>query len=128
MQKVKITLEYQLIKCTATSIYYAVSSANGLGGWFADSVEINGDKYDFYWNKIPHRASVIMNKKNKFIRFQWEDEPNYYFEFTILQQELTGDTALIITDFADRMDYTDTVDLWNLQIRKLKRSIGCIKK
>lgn len=127
MKKVKMVLEYDL-RCTPVSIFRAISTASGLRDWFADNVDVFDTKYIFFWNKIPQTAHVVHSKENSFIRYRWEDDPNYYFEFRIIHQEITGDISLTITDFVPEDEYQDTVNLWNLQVQKLKSSIGCAKK
>jgi len=69
---------------------------------------------------------VIQKKVNKFIRFHWEEDenPEHYFEFRIRTDELTGDVALLITDFAEEEEKDDAIDLWDSQISELKHSIG----
>ena len=37
---------------------------------------------------------------------------------------LTGDVALIITDFADEDEVNDTIELWNKQMDILHRNLG----
>ncbi|CDN30123.1 hypothetical protein BN938_0016 [Mucinivorans hirudinis] len=71
---------------------------------------------------------AVKQKTNHYIRFKWDFHEDYYFEFKIVKQELTGDVSLIVTDYADADDYVGTVELWNLQVRKLKNAIGCAKK
>lgn len=127
MKKVKVVLEYDF-HCTPISIFRAVSTSSGLREWFAEKVDIFDTKYIFFWNKSPQIAHVVHAKENTFIRYRWDDDPNYYFEFRINHHEMTGDISLTITDFVDEDEYADTVDLWNLQVRKLKRSIGSLKK
>jgi hypothetical protein len=59
------------------------------------------------------------------IRFRWaDDNEEEYFEFKLKQDELTGDTALMITDFADDDEKDDAIDLWDTQISELKHVIG----
>ena len=36
----------------------------------------------------------------------------------------TGSTALEITDFAEPNEKTDAIDLWDLQVEVLKRTLG----
>lgn len=127
MKKRRITIEYQLF-CSASSLFRALSTSPGLKEWFAEKVEILNNVYRFYWNRVPANALLIHFKENQYIRFRWEEDPNYYFEFRINQHELTGDISLIVIDFVDDVDYDDAIVLWNLQIGKLKRSIGCPKK
>ena len=47
-----------------------------------------------------------------------------YFEFRINIEELTGDLALIITDFAEPEEKEDSIYLWDSQINDLKRVLG----
>ena len=60
------------------------------------------------------------------VKFKWidEEDDNNYFEFRIRQDELTGDVALIITDFAEDDEKEDSVDLWDSQISELKHALG----
>jgi hypothetical protein len=66
-----------------------------------------------------------MKKANEYIRFQWIDEDSdTFFEFRITKDELTGDVALIISDFADEDEIEDATDLWESQVNDLRRAIG----
>jgi hypothetical protein len=72
-------------------------------------------------------ASVLQKKANKMIRFRWDDdddEDESFFEFRIRMDELTGDVALLITDFAEEGEKDDAVDLWDTQISELRHAIG----
>ena len=52
------------------------------------------------------------------------EEEDEYFEFNIHVEPLTGDVALIITDFADEDEVNDTIELWNKQMDILHRNLG----
>ena len=67
-----------------------------------------------------------MSKPETQIRYQWVDEEDKsaYFEFAIHTIELTGSTALEITDFAEPGEKTDSIDLWDSQVEDLKRTLG----
>lgn len=70
---------------------------------------------------------MVQKKENKYVRFRWVEtgEPeSQWFEFRISTDDITGDTALIITDFADEDDKDSNIELWNSQIAKLKHVIG----
>ena len=60
------------------------------------------------------------------MRFHWCDdiEENTYFEFRIMIDELTGDLALLITDFAEEEEKIEAIDLWNSQVSTLKHCVG----
>jgi uncharacterized protein YndB with AHSA1/START domain len=122
----KIVLEYTL-NCSPRILYPRLSTPGGLSEWFADNVNINGSHYSFYWDNSEQKAEIIQRKENRYIRFRWIDseEPEAgWFEFRINTDELTGDTALIITDFTEEEDKNSSIGLWNSQIAKLKHVIG----
>ena len=123
--KTKYELEYTLNTSPAI-LYNRLSTPEGLSEWFADNVNLRKGKYTFHWEGTQQEASVIQRKRNKFIRFRWEDdeEEDLFFEFKIRTHELTGDVALLITDFAEEDEKNDAVDLWDTQISELKHAIG----
>jgi uncharacterized protein YndB with AHSA1/START domain len=124
--KKKIVLEYTL-NSSPKVLFPRLSTPGGLSEWFADNVNIHGNQYSFIWDDSEQKADIIQRKENKYIRFRWVDssEPEaYWFEFRLNTDELTGDTALIITDFADDDEKDSTVELWNSQISKLRHVIG----
>ena len=123
--KTKYELEYTL-NTSPNILYNRLSTPEGLSEWFADNVNLRKGKYTFIWEGTEQEASVMQRKANKFIRFHWEDddEEEAYFEFRIRTDELTGDVALLITDFAEEEEKDDAVDLWDTQISELKHAIG----
>ncbi len=124
--KKKIVLEYT-INSSPKVLFSRLSTPGGLSEWFADNVNIKGNQYSFIWDNSEQRADIIQRKENKYIRFRWEDADDpelHWFEFRINTDELTGDTALIITDFVEDEDKDSAIELWNSQIAKLKHVIG----
>lgn len=126
--KIKYELEYTF-NTSPNILFSRLSTPEGLSEWFADNVNLRRDRYTFIWEGTEQEASVIQKKTNKYIRFHWEDEEDdveeeYYFEFRIHTDELTGDVALMITDFADEDEKDDAIDLWDSQISELKHAIG----
>lgn len=124
--KKKIVLEYT-INSSPKVLFPRLSTPGGLSEWFADNVNINGSQFSFFWEKAEQKAFIIQRKENRYIRFRWADtyEPDpHWFEFRINTDELTGDTALIITDFVEDDDKESTIELWNSQVSKLKHVIG----
>jgi len=83
--------------------------------------------YTFKWEKSEQQALLIENKPDKYIRFKWLDgNDDSFFEFSIHTQELTGDVALRITDYADADEKDDIINMWNEQIDNLKHTLGLI--
>lgn len=124
--KLRYELEYTL-NCSPKVLFSRLSTAEGLSEWFADQVNVRGDLFSFYWNKSESRARLAAMKENKLVRFEWtngSDKQTGFFEFRIRVEELTGDTALIITDFAEADEKEDSIYLWDTQIQDLKRALG----
>ena len=122
----KFELEYNL-NCSPKVLFSRLSTPEGLGEWFADQVNVDGDLFSFYWNSSESKARLSALKENKMVRFEWvgmENEEENYFEFRINVEELTGDLALIITDFAETDEKEDAIYLWDSQINDLKRILG----
>lgn len=123
--KVKLTLEYPM-NCSPLVLYPRLSTPGGLSEWFADNVNVDGKYFTFYWDDSEQKAELQYRRENYFIRFKWVDDvqENTYFEFRIVTDELTGDTALIIADFVEESEKKETIDLWNSQVLSLKHCVG----
>ena len=122
----KFELEYNL-NCSPKVLFSRLSTPEGLGEWFADQVNVDGDLFSFYWNSSESKARLSALKENKMVRFEWvgmENEEENYFEFRINVEELTSELALIITDFAEADEKEDAIYLWDSQINDLKRILG----
>lgn len=126
MKKEKFHIEYVFDKVSRRSLWNHITTPPGLSAWFADDVIIQEDTYIFKWDKDEQEALVISMKPEASIRYRWTDEEDEiaYFEFKIHTFELTGTTALEITDFATPDDKKDSIDLWDTQVEELKRTLG----
>ena len=117
-------LEY-IIRSSPTILYSFLTTPAGLSQWFADSVDINDDIYTFIWNGAPEHAKLLDTEENERVRYQWDySEEEEYFEFEITKSEVTGDTILYVTDYADDIDMEDQKILWDSQIENLRKRIG----
>jgi uncharacterized protein YndB with AHSA1/START domain len=107
-------------------LFSRLSTASGLSEWFADNVNVNGQFFTFFWEGSEQEAEMIHLKENKSIRFRWMDDedPKAFFEFRIDHDDITGDSYLFITDFAEENEKIDAIDLWDSQISELKHVIG----
>lgn len=122
-EKVKLTLEY-IINSSPRILYPYLLEPNDLAQWFADDVIYHDGIYEFIWDDESNRAKLINSKENKIVRFKWlDDEPNY-FEMEIIQDELTNDVALSITDFAKEDNVDDRKKIWDNSISYLQSVIG----
>lgn len=127
MDKEKIHLEYLLNPTSKNLIWTAISTPTGLEDWFADKVILNDKILTFYWGKTEHReAEIVAIRAFSYIRFHWLDDENErdYFEIKMSTNELTNNHIIEITDFATPDETEDMVELWNLQIERLRRIYG----
>ena len=114
-----------VIKSSPYILFEFLSTTSGLAQWFADDVNIYHNYYIFKWDSSKERAKIIDQSEDKFIRFQWDNSPKEeFFEFRIETTEITGDTVLLITDFAYEKDLTDAHQLWESQVHELKKRLG----
>jgi uncharacterized protein YndB with AHSA1/START domain len=123
-EKKKFNIEYE-IKSSPRILYGFLSEANGLTQWFADDVTVRDQVYTFTWDGEQQKAKLVGIKENKMVRFKWiEDEPQCFFEMEILQDELTNDVALSITDFAVEDAIGERKLIWDNQVEYLISVLG----
>ncbi|RZA03947.1 MAG: hypothetical protein EOP47_00835 [Sphingobacteriaceae bacterium] len=123
-EKKKFNLEYE-IKSSPRILYTFLNEPNGLTQWFADDVSIRDSIYTFTWDDEQQTAKLIAIKENKLVRFRWiDDDPQYFFEMEIVQDELTNDVALSITDFATDETLAERKSIWDNQIKYLVSVLG----
>lgn len=122
--KNKFELEYS-INSAPKILYARLSTPGGLAEWFADDINIRGNVYKFIWDGSEQEAELVTKKENQLVRFKWlDDDDDSYFEFHIRKDELTGEVALVITDFAEDDEKDESIDLWDTQIAELKHALG----
>ena len=122
--KKKFTLEYE-VKSSPRILYSFISEPNGLSQWFADDVNFRDQVYTFTWDDEEQKAKLISIKENKLVKFKWlDDEPQCYFEMEIVQDELTNDVALSITDFTTDELLAEKKLIWDNQIDYLISVLG----
>ena len=123
--KNKYQLEYSL-NVSPNILFTRLSTAGGLAEWFADDIKLNENVYTFVWNGVEQDAELVQKMNNKYVRFKWvdDDEKESFFEFRIHKDELTGDVALIVTDFSEEDETEESKELWNRQINDLKHILG----
>jgi uncharacterized protein YndB with AHSA1/START domain len=122
--KKKIEIEYTM-NTSPRVLFPRLSTPGGLAEWFADNVTIKGKQYTFVWEGTGQRAEQAAIRENQMVRYEWLDEDEKtFFEFRLRTDELTGDQALIVTDFIDEGDKEDSINLWDSQISRLKHAIG----
>ncbi|MBL0104039.1 MAG: SRPBCC domain-containing protein [Bacteroidetes bacterium] len=125
-KKVKYSLEFE-VKSSPKILYNYLSNASSLEEWFADKVTIREGDFIFHWDGTEQRAHIVTKKENQMIRYKWvtdDKKDETFFQFEIVQDEITSDVALIVTDFAEEEEKEENSMLWDSQIHNLMHIIG----
>ena len=113
------------VKASPPMLFNYISTPSGLSQWFCTDVDIYNNFYKFKWDGDENVAEMIKRSPNKSIKFRWKDaKADEYFEFEIIQDELTDDVALVITDFVDPAEEENARQLWDNQVHDLKTLLG----
>jgi uncharacterized protein YndB with AHSA1/START domain len=124
-------VEFQVevpIQASKGSIFSRLNNPSGLSEWFADDVNIKKDVFTFFWDGSEESARLISQKREEFVKYRWieheEEGEKSFFEMRIKIDPLTGDTALLVTDFAEDDEVEEAKLLWTKQLGDLKRVLG----
>lgn len=129
MAKTKFVLEYDMHGASVTLLWQYIHLPQGLELWFADRVDQSGKTFTFYWDDESHQAQLLSMRSGVYMRFRWAADAQLperpYFEIRISASELTGNKALLITDFADGDDeQLELQSIWDQQVDLLSRQLG----
>lgn len=124
-KKQLFTLEFP-VRCSPTILFEFLSTASGLQEWFADRVDEWENTFSFSWGGgKPEKADLIDLEEDKFVRFRWShQEKNEYFEFRIEKTEISNQTILVVSDFAEKNEIKDQSQLWEYQVKDLFHRLG----
>jgi len=122
-EKIKLNLEF-VLNSSPRILFPYLQEPNELAQWFADDVNYHDGTYEFVWDDETNRAKLASSKENKSVKFKWIDDEPYYFEIEIIQDELTNDVALSITDFVKEESLEDRKQIWANSIGYLQSVIG----
>ena len=132
-QQMSVKLKYELefpIQSSPQLLYQYISTPSGLSEWFADNVNSRGEFFTFIWNDSEEKAKLASKKSGERIKFKWLDEDDsetdYFFELKIMEDEITKDVSIMITDFAYDDELEESKLLWENQISDLKHVLGSV--
>ena len=133
MEKEKLYIERELKSNSPSIIWNIISTPEGLSRWMADKVELVGDDLTLTWNKPDGndktmKAKVVGLAKNRYFRFQWEEEtePEAVIELRMEKSEITNDHFLCITDYALPDELEQLEDLWEEDFFRLRQNTGLL--
>lgn len=123
--KVKFEMEFP-IHVSPSLLYQYISTPSGMSEWYADNVNSRGEYFTFIWEDSEEKARLVGKKNGERVKFKWVDDEDtdYYFEMRILEDEITKDVSLIVTDFAEEDEIEEGKMLWENMISNLKQVLG----
>lgn len=128
-EKIRYEIEFP-INSSPQLLYQYISTPSGLQEWFADIVNSRGEFFTFEWDDAAENARLASKKSGEKVKFKWVDDnkkdTEYFFELRILEDEITKDVSLMITDFAEKDEVEESKLLWENQVSDLKHVIGSI--
>ncbi len=127
--KIKYELEFP-IQSSPQLLYQYISTPSGLSEWFADNVNSRGEFFTFIWDDSEEKAKLTSKKSGERIKFRWlnedDSETEYFFELKIMEDEITKDVSIVISDYAFEDELAESKLLWENQISDLKHVLGSV--
>lgn len=127
MERVSFTLEF-ILRTSPTIVYKFLTTPSCLIRWFCDKVEIDDDKFSYYWGDEEEVAFLKDDFEDEYLRFQWEEaeSPDEYLEFKMKVSAVTRETVFEIIDYCDADEVDDQKQLWTSQIASMKKAMGIV--
>lgn len=123
--RLKFEIEF-IIHASPNMLFQYISTPSGLSEWFAENVNSRGEIYSFLWDGVEEKAKLISKKNDEKVKFRWisDEDSSYYFEMKIVEDDITKDVSLIITDFSEEDEMEESKLLWESQIHDLRHVLG----
>jgi uncharacterized protein YndB with AHSA1/START domain len=123
--RLKFEIEFS-IHASPNMLFQYISTPSGLSEWFAENVNSRGEIYSFLWDGVEEKAKLISKKNDEKVKFRWvsDEDSNYYFEMKIVEDDITKDVSLVITDFSEEDEIEESKLLWESQISDLRHVLG----
>ncbi len=84
-----------------------------------------GDIFIFGWNGSFQRARQEIVVDEELVHYHWEEtKKDEFFSFKVYKSEISNDTILEVSDYAEAKEVKEQSFLWDKQIEDLKHAIG----
>lgn len=124
MARKKYSIEY-IIRSSPTILFGFVTEPSKLAQWFSDTCDGNETTIVFGWSGSREQADIVEYIEDEFVKYHWSGNKNgEFFSFRIYKSEISFETVLEVTDFAEEKEIKDQIRLWDSQIDELKHTIG----
>ena len=125
MERKSFTIEF-LFKASTTIVYRFITAPDCLIRWFCDKADIDDNAYIYSWDGEEEVADIIEDIEDEYLKLQWDEAESdeEFLEFRMSRSPVTGETILLITDWADADEVEDQKRLWTTQMAGMKKAMG----
>jgi uncharacterized protein YndB with AHSA1/START domain len=124
MARVSFKTEF-LFKASPNIIHKFLTTTDCLIRWFCDACYTIDDTYVFSWDGNEEMADLLDDFEEELVRFRWKDaDKGEYLEFKISESEVTGETIMYITAFAEEDEVEEERKYWENAMESLRRATG----
>lgn len=124
MPRKKFTIEY-IVRSSPSILFEFVTEPSKLAQWFSDTCDGNDTTIVFGWSGSRELADIVDFIEDEYVKYHWKDnKKDEFFSFRIYKSEISFETVLEVTDFAEEKEIKDQTRLWDSQIDELKHHIG----
>ncbi len=124
MARKKFTIEY-IVRSSPSILFEFVTEPSKLAQWFSDTCDGNDTTIVFGWSGSRELADIVDFIEDEYVKYHWKDnKKDEFFSFRIYKSEISFETVLEVTDFAEEKEIKDQTRLWDSQIDELKHHIG----
>lgn len=118
--------EFLMNSASVRSIWNEISTSRGLTEWFAEKVDITGNKVHVFWDRKgdDRKATIEVREEPTKIKWVWQDDPESFLSMEIVETELSKTVSLIVEDHDVRMERETLESLWENHIEKLMAVLG----
>ena len=115
-----------IFKASPAILYQFLTYPDRLVSWFCDGADIQDEIYTFEWDGSEEEWEMIDDIQEERVKFRIldNDDEDEYLEFRMYKSDITNETILEITAFADDDEIDEERTFWENQIKKLRIVCG----
>lgn len=114
-----------IFKASPAILYQFLTSPDRLVSWFSDGADIQDEIYTFEWDGSEEEWEMLDDIQEERVKFRiLDNDEDEYIEFRMYKSDITNETILEITVFADDDEIEEERSFWESQIKKLRIVCG----
>ena len=114
-----------IFKASPGILYQFITYPDRLVMWFCDGVDITDEVYTFDWDGAEEEWEMVDDIQEERIKFKiLDNDDDEFLEFRMYKSDITNETILELTAFADEDEVEEEKTFWENQLKKLKVACG----